>query len=317
MKKATQTLGRLEEVKNLRSVFPSEASDFTPWLADEENIELLGEAVGIDMIAEEREATVGSFHADIVAFEKDTEKRIIIENQLEETNHDHLGKLITYAAGKQAETVIWIVRSARDEHRAAIEWLNSNTCDNIRFFLCELKLFRIGNSEIAPKFEVIERPNEWAREKKEEDEGKKTANAQLYYEYWEEFQNAAFKNELFSKTFRRRKAGKHHWLTFSVGSSECSLNTLMLKSKGKIGVELYIKDNKELFKYLLESKEIIEKETGLTYSWKELPEKKACRIVIEKNAAFGDPSDKKTQFEWLISTMIKTQKSFSNFIIKW
>lgn len=156
------TLGTLEEITDLRSVWKHEAQDFTPWLAD--NIGALGDAIGIDIEIEETESSVGDFSVDIFAKDADTGRRIVIENQLEETDHDHLGKLITYASGKSADLVVWIVRKAREEHRSAIEWLNSHTDEGIGFILCEVKLYRIGNSEPAPMFSVLERPNDWAKE---------------------------------------------------------------------------------------------------------------------------------------------------------
>ena len=125
---------------------------------------LLSDAIGIDITVDETESDVGDFSVDIFASETGTGRKIIIENQLEDTNHDHLGKLITYASGKSAEVIVWLVRHAREEHRAAIEWLNNNTDDRIGFFLCEIKLYRIGGSEPAVKFEVVEKPNDWTKE---------------------------------------------------------------------------------------------------------------------------------------------------------
>ena len=135
-----ENLTTLTEVTDLRSVWKNEANDFTPWLADEKNINLLGEAIGLEMVVEETESNVGDFNADIYATEADTGKKIIIENQLEDTNHDHLGKLITYASGKDANIIVWVVKHAREEHRSAIEWLNLHTDDEIGFFLCEINL---------------------------------------------------------------------------------------------------------------------------------------------------------------------------------
>ena len=117
-------LGKMKRIHDLRTVWPHEANDFTKWLAEDANLEELGNAVGIDIDLEERESSVGSFSVDLYATESGSGRKIIIENQLEDTNHDHLGKLITYASGKGAEVVIWIVKRARDEHRQAIEWLN-------------------------------------------------------------------------------------------------------------------------------------------------------------------------------------------------
>ncbi len=160
------TLSRLEEIRDLRTVWPHEALDFTPWLAQDENMALLSDAIEIDMTVDEIESCVGDFNVDIFASETSTDRTIIIENQLEDTDHDHLGKLITYASGKSADVIVWLVKRAREEHRAAVEWLNNHTDENIGFFLCEIKLFRIGSSDPAVKFEVVERPNDWTKEVK-------------------------------------------------------------------------------------------------------------------------------------------------------
>lgn len=157
-------LGTLREIENLREAWPHEAHDFTPWLA--KNIGVLSETLGIDISIEETESSVGDFNVDIFATDADTGQKIIIENQLEETDHDHLGKLITYASGKSADLVVWLVRKARPEHRAAIEWLNNHTDEGVGFILCEIKLYQIGTSDIAPKFEIIEQPNNWVKEMK-------------------------------------------------------------------------------------------------------------------------------------------------------
>ena len=123
----------------------------------------MADAVGLEITVDETESSVGDFNVDIYATETGTDRKIIIENQLEDTNHERLGKLITYASGKSADIVIWVVKRAREEHRSAIEWLNNHTDDNIAFFLVEIKLYQIGSSNIAVKFEVVEKPNDWTK----------------------------------------------------------------------------------------------------------------------------------------------------------
>ena len=136
-------LGKIKRITDIRSVWHHEEKDFSKWLAQEENLKQLSDSIGIDIVLEERESSVGNFSVDLYALEEGTERRIIIENQLEDTNHDHLGKLITYASGKGAEVIIWVVKRARDEHRQAIEWLNQNTGVNIGFFLVDVE----GNAD--------------------------------------------------------------------------------------------------------------------------------------------------------------------------
>ena len=215
-------LGKLKEIKDLRKVWPHEALDFTPWLAEEDNLALLADAVGLEITIDETESSVGDFNVDIYATETGTDRKIIIENQLEDTNHDHLGKLITYASGKSADIVIWVVKRAREEHRAAIEWLNNHTDENIAFFLVEIKLYQIGTSDIAVKFEVVEKPNDWTKEIKRHTSGSPTLQAR--YDYWVAFNDYAFSNNNFSKSFNKRKASTDHWMTMSVGSSACHIS---------------------------------------------------------------------------------------------
>ena len=172
-------LGTLKEITNLRDVWPHEALNFTPWVA--ENVDLLGEAVGLEITVDETESSVGDFNVDIYASETGTDRKIIIENQLEDTDHDHLGKIITYASGKGADVIIWVVKHAREEHKAAIEWLNNHTDDRIGFFLCEIKLFQIGDSDIAPSFTVIEKPNDWSKEIKKTENNSPRHHKRLAY----------------------------------------------------------------------------------------------------------------------------------------
>lgn len=310
--KTVINLSRLEEIKDLRTVWPHEAQDFTPWLSQDENILLLADAVGIDITVEETEAAVGDFYVDILASETGTERRIIIENQLEETNHDHLGKLITYAAGKSADVIIWVVKRAREEHKAAIEWLNNHTDEKIGFFLCEIKLYRIGTSEPAVKFDVIEKPNDWAKEVKKSESIRPIQ--QQRYDYWVAFQDYAFQNPLFSKFFNRRKPSLDHWMNFSIGSSACHLAVSQIQKRNELVVELYINEDKDLFRTLLQNKVAIETEAELKFDWRELPNRKASRIIIEHLVEFEDRSQWNMQFDWIIDVMIRMRKAFKLFL---
>src|SRR5699024_3050068 len=256
-------LSRLEEIKDLRTVWPHEALDFTPWLSQDDNIALLADAVGLDITVDETESSVGDFNVDIFASETGTDRKIIIENQLEDTNHDHLGKLITYASGKSADVIIWLVKHAREEHKAAIEWLNNHTDEKIGFFLCEIKLYRIGNSELAVKFEVIERPNDWTIEVKKNESA--NATQQQRYDYCVAFQDYAFQNVMFSKNFNRRKPSLDHWMNFGIGSSACHIAVSQIQKRNELDVELYINDDPDLYNSLLENKENIESLCGLSF----------------------------------------------------
>lgn len=303
-------LGALKEITDLRKVWPHEALDFTPWLS--ENIDLLSETLGIDITVEETESSVGSFNVDIFASEVGTDRKIIIENQLEDTNHDHLGKIITYASGKEANVIVWIVKHAREEHKAAIEWLNNHTDEKIEFFLCEVKLFQIGESEIAPSFTVIEKPNDWTKEIKKIT----TINPiqQQRLEYWQAFNDYAFMNQEFAKEFHKRKPSTDHWMDLSIGSSACHIDISRIQKRKALEVEIYINEDKELFHSLHANKNSIEEELGLKLNWRELPERKASRIIISKKAELDNQDEWQGQFEWLVDVCLKMKKVFKKYI---
>lgn len=306
------SLGRLEEIKDLRTVWPHEALDFTPWLSQDDNIALLADAVGLDITVDETESAVGDFNVDIFASETGTDRRIIIENQLEDTNHDHLGKLITYASGKSADVIIWVVKHAREEHKAAIEWLNNHTDEKIGFFLCEIKLYQIGDSGPAVKFEVIEKPNDWAKEVKKSESSSETK--QRRYDYWVAFQNRAFQDAAFAREFKRRTPSMNHWMNYSIGSSECYISVSQIRNRNEINVALYIPDNKQMYQNLLEQRQNIKETTDIDLSWYELPERKASKIMTERPADFADHSRWNEQFDWLIDVMVKMKKAFKKYI---
>ena len=305
-------LSKLEEITDLRTVWEHEASDFTPWLAKDENISLLADALGLEITVDETESAVGDFFVDILASETGTVRKIIIENQLEDTNHDHLGKLITYAAGKSADIIIWLVKHAREEHRAAIEWLNNHTDENISFFLCEIKLYRIGDSAPAVKFEVVEKPNDWTKELRKTETVSETQ--QERYNYWVAFQEYAFQKKTFAKNFKRRKPSHDNWFDFSIGSSACIIRISQIRLRNELDVEIYIHNNKNLFHELFKNKAAIESETGLNFDWRELPDKKASRVVIAKQVSFDNREDWNTHFDWLIDSMIKIKKFFKPYL---
>ena len=184
-------LGKLNRV-DLREYWKHEALDFTRWLADPENIELLSDEVGIGIQVTQTEANVGRFNVDILAEEENTGRKIIIENQLEITDHSHLGQLITYAAGLEAEFVLWIVRDVREEHRQAVDWLNEHTDEHLNFFLVGIELWQIENSPPAPKFTVISRPNEWKRSvRSSTQDGELTDTRTKQLEFWQQLKEFA------------------------------------------------------------------------------------------------------------------------------
>ncbi|MGA7686740.1 MAG: hypothetical protein WCC32_08595 [Terriglobales bacterium] len=188
-----EKLGSIERV-DLRTIWTTEAEHFTPWLAQPENLEKLGETLGIDLELEAREKDVGPFRADILC--KNTAENdswVVIENQIEKTDHRHLGQLLTYASGLRASTIVWISAEFCEEHRAALDWLNQMANKSARFFGLEIELWRIGDSPAAPRFNVVCKPNDWettvrqAAETLTAEEG--TPSQNLRIKYWTAFRS--------------------------------------------------------------------------------------------------------------------------------
>jgi hypothetical protein len=310
-----QTLGKLKKV-DLRAVWEHEALSFTRWLAKEENLELLGEELGISIKLLKTEANVGGFNVDILAEEEGSDRKIIIENQLEVTNHDHLGKLITYASGVNAGVIIWIFKDIRDEHRRAIDWLNEHTDENIDFFAVKMEAWQIGDSLPAPKFQIISNPNNWAKIAKTKTEESRLTDTKLYQlDLWNNFKKYASERSL---GLNLTKTGPQHWYSFSMGSSICHLALTVNTRSKELGCELYIPDDKELFDFLFAKKSEIEKDLNLKLEWMRLPEDtKASRIKISKKfevIANPDFSKYEEAFEWMCLNLEKFKNSFSKYL---
>lgn len=293
-------LGKMKRINDLRSVWPHEANDFTKWLAEESNLQILSESVDIDITLEERESSVGDFNVDIYAREEGSGRKIIIENQLEDTNHDHLGKIITYASGKGAEVIIWIVKRARDEHRQAIEWLNQHTDSEIAFFLVEIELWQIDSSALAPKFNVVEKPNDWAKSMKAV-EGKSDTE-KLKLEFWQAFVNCMRENEEYKNNFSFRKPAAQHWYTLAIGHRTCSVDLLINTQKRNIGAEIYIRGDKDTFERFKEKKEAFETKLGKGIDWNEA--KKDCNIVVRKELDIKDRTKWEEAFKWFVEKSV-------------
>lgn len=199
---------------------------------------------------------------DIYAQESGTGRKVVIENQLEDTNHDHLGKVITYAAGKDAEVVVWVVAHARDEHRQAIEWLNQHTDNDSGFFLVEVELWRIGGSLPAPRFNVVEQPNEWTKAVKLSEGLTETEKVKLAY--WTTYREVADRHPEFLREFTPQKPYKDHWTTLRLGVSAYHLALLIDTQRKRTGIEFYVDDDKEIGHKAIANRAAFEKRLGLT-----------------------------------------------------
>jgi len=307
-------LTKLKKI-DLREEWNHEASDFTNWLAQDENLQLLGEEIGIDISLVQTEASVGKFSVDILAEENNTGRKIVIENQLELTNHDHLGKIITYASGFDAEIVIWIVKDVRDEHKQAVDWLNEHTDDKINIFAIRMELWQIGDSPYAPKFHVVSKPNDWAKAiKKSASQASSLSDRKLMQlEFWTQFKEFASEH---GSSLRLRKAYPQHWYDISIGNSKSHLSLVIDADNEQIRCEFYIPDSKSLFKALRENKDAIEAKLPHELEWMELEGKKASRIRTVHMIDVADNGNWKACFQWLMDTAQQFQAVFAEQLKK-
>lgn len=306
------TLGKLEKI-DVRKVWPHEQYDFSKWLASEENIKELGDTLNLSLTDVETEKFVGNYRCDIVCKDEITGKVVLIENQLEPTNHDHLGKIITYASGLDAAVVVWIVSSARDEHASAIEWLNKHTDDGLSFFLLEIHAYKIGNSATAPQFKIIEQPNDFVETVKmiaKTSGMNDTQKSRL--EFWTQFNNIL---EQRGKPFNKRKAPTEHWYSVAIGSSKAQIDISLVNKEHRVRVELWIYEDKSLFTSLYEKREEIEHELGTELIWYNPDNKKSCSICTSISGLdFTNQSNYPELINEAIDWVVKMRKVFSRYL---
>ncbi|QDT55949.1 hypothetical protein Pan44_39970 [Caulifigura coniformis] len=306
-------LGRLERVE-LRAAWASESGDFTPWLAQEDNIRLLGEAIGIELEVEAEEKNVGPFRADILCKDLANGNWVLIENQLERTDHSHLGQLITYAAGLHAVTIVWIAAKFTEEHRAAMDWLNEVTGEDILFFALEVELWRIGSSPMAPKFNIVSSPNDWTRSvsdaRKVIEQGALTESGQRYVEFWTYFGERIKERK---SSLRIPKPNRDYWKTYSVGRSEFIVSAQALARDEFIAVQLGLLGlrAKRRYQELMARRAEVELALGTPLDWRELPDRKESQIRLSRHGM--DMKDQKNwpaMADWLIEWTEKFQSVF-------
>lgn len=291
-------IGKIERVE-LRDYWLNEATNFTPWLAKEENIAQLGEAIGIDLEVKGQEQNVGPFRADILCTDQE-DHYVLIENQLEITDHKHLGQILTYAAGLNAVSIIWIASQFTDEHRAALDWLNRVTDDGINFFGIEIQLIKIGDSAAAPLFSVVAKPNDWTKSAKSSSvqtgELSETKAAQL--QYWTEYREYM---KLHNAKFNTQKALPQHWTNIGLGTSHIYLSPRVNSVSNIIGIDLIINlSTKDGFDYLKTNfEEAAKKEISQDLVWDRLDDKKVSVVTLTASFDFRDRTTREVQFAWM------------------
>jgi hypothetical protein len=310
-----QPLGRLARV-DLRDIWITEATSFTPWLARPENLAVLSEALNIDLELEAQERAVGPFRADLLCKDIETDRWVLIENQLERTDHTHLGQLLTYASGLDAVTIVWIAARFTEEHRSTLDWLNKITDESFRFFGLEVELWRIGISPAAPKFNIVSKPNEWshsvAQAARAIDDAELSPTKIMQAEYWKALNSTL--DAVHGPVSGDRTEQPQSWMHYRTGRAKFAVGGATNSVKNSIRAEIFIAGSKaKIYFGLLErQKDEIERELGYPLEWEELPEGIQSRIAIYlKDANPADRADWPRQHEWLAKRINELHKVFA------
>ena len=304
-------LARIERA-DLREMWPNEASDFTPWLV--ENIGDLGAALDMDLEVERQEASVGGYSLDILARESGSGRPVVIENQLGVTDHGHLGQLLTYAAGFEANVIVWIARQFREEHRAVLDLLNSRTGDDSEFFGVEVELWKIDNSRPAINFKLVATPNEWRKQgiARKADRGA-SERGERYRAFWQALLDTMRDEHRFTNA---KKVQPLAWCSFPAGYGQRVIYQARFRPADKARVELRIDSgdrewNIHLLNQLSEHKEGIESELGEALEWEPLEQHRRCRIAVDRGGSIDDAPEPLEEIrEWMVDRLLKFKSVF-------
>jgi hypothetical protein len=307
-------LGNIQ-IKSAKDVWKHEEKDFTPWLA--ENIDHLSKLIGIPIAVEQTEKRVGAYELDIFGRVEGSDAIVIVENQLDPTDHKHLGQLITYAAGLEAAIVIWIAPEVGDDHRSAIKWLNRNMSEKVSFFLVRPEVIQVDNSKPAVRFQLEAAPSEFEKRLRESVEDESAPRFEFRRKFWEDlFAYLAANGHPWAQGRRTTKEG---WISSSVGTSGIAVNVSMAQGS-RIRVEIWMRDDadKQIFEALLAKKAEIEKRLeGETVSWERLDDSRASRVAVyrnyDKEQAANDTPQRKEIFSWIgtqLSAMREIAKKY-------
>jgi len=295
---------------DLRTLWPHEALEFTPWLA--RNLDVLSETLGMDLELRRQEAPVGSFSLDLLAHDLGSDRVVIIENQIEQTNHDHLGKLLTYAAGYDAAVAVWIAASFREEHRQALDWLNQRSDTSTQFFGIVVDAIQIDNSRPACSLRLVSFPNDWQKKVASRAADELSPRAEAYREFFQKLIDTLREKHNFTKA---RAAQLNNWYNFASGISRISYG-LSFSTGGRVRTEVYIDRgdqaiNKLIFDQLMAQRSQIDAEYGDLLSWERLDDRRACRVACYREASIDDPLlDQAELLEWSVDHLLKFKAVF-------
>ena len=314
----SENLGRLEPV-DLREVWQNEADNFTPWLAKQENLDNLGETLGIQVEFQAREEAVGPYSADILCRDIDDGSYVVIENQLEDTNHDHLGKLLTYAAHFKASTMVWVARAFSEQHRAAIDWLNETSVEGTQFFALEIEVWRIGESAYAPKFNIVAKPNNWTRGGRST-VASLTETQRVQLEFWRGFEYFVLEHGHHVKLTATPKA-KNSIAAGRLGFAGfllCAVASTHSQTKGWKGHELRVEltiSRGELSALYYDSlqyqKSEIEQEMGEELNWYNPKDANTFRIYCRRDVDLLSQDAHSVHYTWLLDQLENFHRVFA------
>jgi hypothetical protein len=306
----SKTLGDIKRL-DVRTAWEHEAVDFTPWLAKEENLKQLGDELGFELELEGTEVSVGPYAADILALDTSTGDYVVIENQLEKTNHDHLGKLITYAAVLDATAIMWLAQHFTDEHKKALDWLNDNSSDDISYFGVQIELWQIDDSRPALKFNVISHPTDIVRSAIKSSINRPISETKkLQGEFWTAFREELIKSKTLSSA---RQARPRYWYNIPLGRTGIHISNIADTRENKIGIRVYMRhvyNAEAALSQLIDQKEEIEKEIGETLIWNPNEKARDKTIVIYKQADLRRRDKWPEYLEWFVDMTGKYRKVF-------
>lgn len=304
-------LGTLKMVPP-RNKWKHEASDFTPWLAS--NIEKLNAEIGLELEVENTEVAVGPYSADILAKDTGTDRYVVIENQLEKTNHDHLGKSITYASVLDASLIIWIATDFTEEHKKALDWLNDHTDEDISFLGVQLELWSIDDSKPAVRFNIVSKPNLAVRNAAKMKAFEELSDSRKFqYDFWVQFRDLLKDTKQIPSLQTPRP---QYWFDIALGKSHIHLSATCSTELNQIGLRVYIgnKIAETMLPYLEGKKAEIEKKVGMTLQWNPNPKSIDKTIVAIHKADFSSEKKVNDALEWLVKNAVVFRKVFSSII---
>ena len=305
---------------DVRDIWQSEATDFTPWLGLPDNLSLLGEAIGLELELEAQERRVGPFRADLLCKDIATDHWVLIENQLARTDHGHLGQLLTYASGLKAVTIVWVADRFTEEHRAALDWLNDITDDKFNFFGLEIEAWRINDSVAAPKFNVVSKPNDWSRQVAQGAEAiaEMTPTKQLQMDFWTDFREYAGSH---AQKIRPTKAFPQHWMNMALGRSGAHLAaiaSLMDSESGTFGnhelraeVTFSGPDAEAFYQHFDRFRSEIEAEFGEPLVWHNPETTQSSRLYVRKPVDLESRDHWPDYHRWLVQKLDRLHEVFS------